>query len=378
MAERPRIYLSPPHLTGSEAQYVQEAFATNWVAPLGPHVEAFEREFASTVGSPYALAVSSGTAGLHLALIEAGVGPGDEVLVSTLTFAASVNPICYLGARPVFIDSERTSWNMDPALLEEELERRARVGRLPKAVVLVHLYGQSADIDPIAAACARYEVPLIEDAAEALGATYKGRALGTFGLAGVYSFNGNKIITTSGGGMLVSADEALVRHARKLATQARDPAPHYEHSEIGYNYRMSNVLAGIGRAQLQVLNDRVSARRRNFDLYRRALGDLAGLSFQEEAPWGLHTRWLTCVLIDPEEFGADREALRLALQAENIESRPVWKPMHLQPVFRDYPCVGGQVAEDLFRRGLCLPSGSSLTEADLDRVVDVVRRCAGR
>ncbi len=378
VAERPRIYLSPPHLTGSEAQYVQEAFATNWVAPLGPHVEAFEREFASTVGSPYALAVSSGTAGLHLALIEAGVGPGDEVLVSTLTFAASVNPICYLGARPVFIDSERTSWNMDPALLEEELERRARVGRLPKAVVLVHLYGQSADIDPIAAACARYEVPLIEDAAEALGATYKGRALGTFGLAGVYSFNGNKIITTSGGGMLVSADEALVRHARKLATQARDPAPHYEHSEIGYNYRMSNVLAGIGRAQLQVLNDRVSARRRNFDLYRRALGDLAGLSFQEEAPWGLHTRWLTCVLIDPEEFGADREALRLALQAENIESRPVWKPMHLQPVFRDYPCVGGQVAEDLFRRGLCLPSGSSLTEADLDRVVDVVRRCAGR
>nr|WP_245302360.1 aminotransferase class I/II-fold pyridoxal phosphate-dependent enzyme [Symbiobacterium terraclitae] len=365
-------------MTGSEAQYVQEAFATNWVAPLGPHVEAFEREFASTVGSPYALAVSSGTAGLHLALIEAGVGPGDEVLVSTLTFAASVNPICYLGARPVFIDSERTSWNMDPALLEEELERRARVGRLPKAVVLVHLYGQSADIDPIAAACARYEVPLIEDAAEALGATYKGRAPGTFGLAGVYSFNGNKIITTSGGGMLVSADEALVQHARKLATQARDPAPHYEHSEIGYNYRMSNVLAGIGRAQLQVLNDRVSARRRNFDLYRRALGDLAGLSFQEEAPWGLHTRWLTCVLIDPEEFGADREALRLALQAENIESRPVWKPMHLQPVFRDYPCVGGQVAEDLFRRGLCLPSGSSLTEADLDRVVDVVRRCAGR
>lgn len=378
VAERPRIYLSPPHLTGSEAQYVQEAFATNWVAPLGPHVEAFEREFASTVGSPYALAVSSGTAGLHLALIEAGVGPGDEVLVSTLTFAASVNPICYLGARPVFIDSERTSWNMDPALLEGELERRARVGRLPKAVVLVHLYGQSADIDPIAAACARYEVPLIEDAAEALGATYKGRAPGTFGLAGVYSFNGNKIITTSGGGMLVSADEALVQHARKLATQARDPAPHYEHSEIGYNYRMSNVLAGIGRAQLQVLNDRVSARRRNFDLYRRALGDLAGLSFQEEAPWGLHTRWLTCVLIDPEEFGADREALRLALQAENIESRPVWKPMHLQPVFRDYPCVGGQVAEDLFRRGLCLPSGSSLTEADLDRVVDVVRRCAGR
>lgn len=377
-ARRPRIYLSPPHLSGEELNYIQEALATNWVAPLGPHVDAFEREFAATVGSPHALAVSSGTAGLHLALIEAGVGPGDEVLVSTLTFAASVNPICYLGARPVFIDSEPLSWNMDPELLQEELDKRARHGRLPKAVIVVHLYGQSADLDPIVAACAQYEVPLIEDAAEALGATYKGRSPGTVGLAGVYSFNGNKIITTSGGGMLVSADEALVRHARKLATQARDPAPHYQHSEIGYNYRMSNILAGIGRAQLRVLNERVQARRRNYEFYRQALGDLAGLSFQPEAPWGTHSRWLTCVLIDPEEFGADRETVRQALESENIESRPVWKPMHLQPVFRDCPRVGGQVAENLFRHGLCLPSGSNLTEADLCRVVDAIRRCAGR
>lgn len=378
VAKRPRIYLSPPHLSGEEVRYILEALTTNWVAPVGPHVDAFEREFAAAVGSPYALAVSSGTAGLHLALIEAGVGPGDDVLVSTLTFAASVNPICYLGARPVFIDSEPLSWNMDPELLREELDQRARNGRLPKAVVVVHLYGQSADLDPIAAACARYEVPLIEDAAEALGATYKGRSPGTVGFAGVYSFNGNKIITTSGGGMLVSADEALVRHARKLASQARDPAPHYEHSEIGYNYRMSNILAGIGRAQLRVLHDRVRARRRNFEFYREALGDLAGISFQPEAPWGTHTRWLTCVLIDPQEFGADRETVRQALESENIESRPVWKPMHLQPVFGDCPRVGGQVAENLFRRGLCLPSGSNLTEDDLFRVVDAIRRCAGR
>lgn len=378
VARRPRIYLSPPHLSGEEEKYVREALATNWVAPLGPHVDAFEREFAITVGSPYALAVSSGTAGLHLALIEAGVGPGDEVLVSTLTFAASVNPICYLGARPVFVDSEPLSWNMDPDLLQEELDKRAREGRLPKAVVVVHLYGQSADLDPIAAACANYEIPLIEDAAEALGSTYKGRSPGTVGLAGVYSFNGNKIITTSGGGMLVSASEVLVQHARKLATQARDPAPHYEHSEIGYNYRMSNILAGIGRAQLRVLHDRVQARRRNFEYYRRALADLAGLSFQPEAPWGQHTRWLTCVLIEPDEFGVDRETVRQALELENIESRPVWKPMHMQPVFRDCPRIRGEVAESLFRHGLCLPSGSNLTESDLCRVVDAIRRCARR
>jgi dTDP-4-amino-4,6-dideoxygalactose transaminase len=263
---------------------------------------------------------------------------------------------------------------MDPALLEEALETRARAGRLPKAVVLVHLYGQSADIDAIMAACARYHVPVIEDAAEALGASYKGRAPGTSGISGVFSFNGNKIITTAGGGMLVSPDGALIRHALKLATQARDPAPHYEHSEIGYNYRMSNVLAAIGRGQLPVLADRVAARRRNFDFYVEALGELPGLTFMPEAPWGIHNRWLTTLTIDPREFGADREAMRLALEAENIEARPVWKPMHLQPVFAQYPVVGGDVAESLFRDGLCLPSGSNLQETDLERVCAVVRR----
>ncbi|MGH7634254.1 MAG: DegT/DnrJ/EryC1/StrS family aminotransferase, partial [Gemmatimonadaceae bacterium] len=272
-----RIYLSPPHMGELEQQYVAETFASNWIAPLGPQVDAFQQEFARALGSEQALALSSGTAALHLALQLVGVGPGIEVFVSTLTFAASVNPILYLGGTPVFIDSERASWNMDPALLAEELERRARAGRLPAAVVLVHLYGQSADLDPVMAACARYDVPRIEDAAEALGATYRGRAVGTFGRAGVFSFNGNKIITTSGGGMLVSADEHLVAHALKLATQARDPAPHYEHSEIGYNYRMSNVLAAIGRGQLSVLRDRIAARRRNFEFYAMAFGDLPGI-----------------------------------------------------------------------------------------------------
>lgn len=370
-----RIYLSSPHMSGKETEYVNEAFASNWIAPLGPQVDAFEQEFAVGVGSPYAAALSSGTAALHLALLLAGVGPGDEVLVSTLTFSASVNPIIYVGARPVFIDSEMESWNMDPALLVDTIESRAKSGRLPKAVVLVHLYGQSANIDPIMEVCNRYGVTLIEDAAEALGATYKGRAPGTFGRAGIFSFNGNKIITTSGGGMLVSADSQLITHARKLATQSRDPAPHYQHSEIGYNYRLSNVLAGIGRGQLTVLEERVLARRRNFAFYEQALSELPGLSFMPEAPWGRHTRWLTCLLIDPAVFGADREEVRQALEAENIESRPVWKPMHLQPVFQPYERVGGQVAEALFRDGLCLPSGSNLTQQDLDRVVSSLRAC---
>jgi len=265
---------------------------------------------------------------------------------------------------------------MDPELLTEALEERARHNCLPKAVVLVHLYGQSADIDPIKEACDRYGVPILEDAAEALGSTYKGKAPGTFGTLGAFSFNGNKIITTSGGGMLVSEDKKLIDHARKLATQARDPAPHYQHSEIGYNYRLSNVCAGIGRGQLRVLEDRVAARRRNFDYYYRALSDVPGIEFMPEAPWGRHTRWLTCLTIDPEKFGATREDVRLALESANIESRPVWKPMHLQPVFSQYEAVGGSVAEDLFNRGLCLPSGSNLTEADLERVVDIVRSCA--
>ncbi len=363
-------------MSGLEQQYVQAAFDSNWVAPLGPNVDAFEAEFCALSGAPYALALSSGTAALHLALIHLGVGPGDEVAVSTLTFSASVNPILYQGARPVFIDSERASWNMDPDLLAEFLAKRARQNRLPKAVILVHLYGQSADVARIQAACAQYGVPLVEDAAEALGATYRGQSPGTFGQAGIFSFNGNKIITTSGGGMLVSADKSLIDHARKLATQAREPAHHYEHEEIGYNYRLSNVLAGIGRGQLQVLAERVAACRRNFAYYAAALGDCPGLSFMPEAEWGRHTRWLTTCTIDPMAFGADREAVRLALEAENIESRPLWKPMHLQPVFAAYERVGGETAEALFADGLCLPSGSSLTEADLARVVAVVRQAA--
>jgi dTDP-4-amino-4,6-dideoxygalactose transaminase len=372
------IYLSPPHMSGREQGYVDEAFATNWIAPVGPHIEAFEREFSEYVGTPHAVAVTSGTAALHLALLLAGVGPGDEVMVSTLTFVASVNPILYLGAQPIFIDSEEASWNMDPDLLTEALAAKARAGRLPKAVVVVHLLGQSADIDRILGVCHHYGIALIEDAAEALGATYKGTSPGTFGRTGAFSFNGNKIITTSGGGMLVSDDADLINWARKLATQARDPAPHYEHSEVGFNYRLSNVLAGIGRGQLSALEDRVAARRRNFDFYTRALGDVPGIGFQPEAGWGRHARWLSAITIDPGEFGADRETVRLALAEANIESRPIWKPMHRQPVFASCHVVGGAVADDLFARGLCLPSGSNMTESDLTRVVSVIGACAGR
>ena len=371
--ETQRIYLSPPHMSGAEAAYVDEAFTSNWIAPVGPHCEAFEREFCKVIGSEHAVALNSGTAALHLALLLAGVQPGDEVMVSTLTFAASVNPILYVGARPVFVDSERRSWNLDPELVVDSIERRGNAGRLPRAIVVVHLYGQSANLKPILEVCDRFGVLVVEDAAEALGAEYEGRSPGTFGRAGIFSFNGNKIITTSGGGMLVSNDGDFVEHARRLATQARDRAPHYEHSEIGFNYRLSNVLAGIGRGQLKVLNERVEACRRNFETYVGSLGDLPGLDFMPEASWGRHTRWLTTLTIDPDRFGADPAQVCLALERENIEARPVWKPMHLQPVFSKYESVGGEVAEDLFRRGLCLPSGSQMSLPELKRVIDVVR-----
>ncbi|MBD2773241.1 DegT/DnrJ/EryC1/StrS family aminotransferase [Iningainema tapete] len=366
-----RILLSTPHMGDRELEFVLEAFDTNWIAPVGPHVDAFEQEFGEVTGASHAAALSSGTAALHLALQLIGVESGDEVFCSTLTFVATANPITYLGAKPVFIDSDRTTWNMNPDLLREALEHRARMGKLPKAVVLVHLYGQSADIDPILSACNQYNIPLIEDAAESLGATYKGRSPGTFGHIGIYSFNGNKIITTSGGGMLVSQDSELVTKARFLATQARDPAPHYQHSEIGYNYRLSNVLAGIGRGQLRVLSDRVAARRRNFEIYASALA-MPGIEFMPEASFGQATRWLTCLTIDPEAFGADREKIRVALNEQQIETRPVWKPLHLQPVFAECECIGGAVAEDLFARGLCLPSGSNLTTSDLERVIGAI------
>jgi dTDP-4-amino-4,6-dideoxygalactose transaminase len=367
-----QILLSTPHMGDRELEFVKEAFDTNWIAPVGPHVDAFEQEFCQVVGAQHAAAVSSGTAALHLALRLIGIEPGDEVFCSTLTFIATASPITYLGAKPVFIDSDRTSWNLDPGLLKDALDRRARLGKLPKALVLVHLYGQSADIEPILKACDRYDIPVIEDAAESLGATYKGRSPGIFGRIGIYSFNGNKIITTSGGGMLVSDDSDIVAKARFLATQARDPAPHYQHSEIGYNYRLSNVLAGIGRGQLRVLGERVNARRRNFEVYQQALGHLPGIEFMPEAAFGRATRWLTCLTIDPAAFGADREKVRIELAKQQIEARPVWKPLHLQPVFDGCECIGGAVAEDLFERGLCLPSGSNLTLEDLERVIQAI------
>ncbi|MFN0179409.1 MAG: aminotransferase class I/II-fold pyridoxal phosphate-dependent enzyme [Gemmatimonadales bacterium] len=368
------IPLSTPHLDGSERRFVAEAFDSNWIAPLGPQVDAFEGEFADAVGSRAALALISGTAGLHLALVLVGVQPGDEVMVSTLTFVASVNPIRYLGAVPVLVDSEANSWNLDADLVAETLRAKARAGRLPKAVVAVHLYGQSADLDPIAAACNEYGVPLIEDAAEALGARYGERSPGTIGRLGVFSFNGNKIITTSGGGMLVGEDPALIAKARKLAAQAREPAAHYEHTEIGYNYRMSNLLAAVGRGQLRALESRVEARRRNFEQYRANLEGLPGIDFMPEAPWGRHTRWLTTLTIDPGRFGADQEAVRSALAAASIEARPVWKPMHQQPLYRDVERIGGSVADRLFERGLCLPSGSNLSPSAIDRVSAAVRQ----
>ncbi|HZU81709.1 MAG TPA: aminotransferase class I/II-fold pyridoxal phosphate-dependent enzyme [Polyangiaceae bacterium] len=367
-----RIYLSPPHMGSAERELLLEAFDSNWIAPLGPHVDAFEREFAARVGVAHAAALSSGTAALHLALLLLGVGSGDEVVTSTLTFAATANAITYVGARPVFVDSNRETWNMDPALLAEELEACARRGRLPAAVVVVDLYGQCADLGPIAEACARFEVPLIEDAAEALGATYRGRQAGSLGAIGVFSFNGNKIITTSGGGMLVSDRADRVERARFLATQARDPAPHYEHSTIGHNYRLSNLLAAVGRGQLRTLDEHIRARRAHNAAYRQELAGAPGIELMPSAPYGEPTCWLTCVTIEPASFGATREQVRLHLESHDVESRPVWKPMHLQPVFAGCRVRGGTVAADLFARGLCLPSGSSLTSAERRFVVEML------
>jgi pyridoxal phosphate-dependent aminotransferase EpsN len=359
-------------MSGHEQTYVADAFSSNWIAPVGPHVDAFEREFAAHLGARHAVAVSSGTAALHLTLHILGLERGDEVLCSTLTFAASANPIVYEGGTPVFIDSHPSSWNMDPALLQAELARCARRGKLPRAVIVVDLYGQCADYDAICGICQAYEVVLIEDAAEALGATYKGQAAGTFGWGNVFSFNGNKIITTSTGGMLVTDDRQLAETARSLAQQARDPAPHYQHSRIGFNYRLSNVLAAIGRAQLAVLEERVAARRRNCAFYQEAFGGEPGITFMPEAVYGRTNRWLTCILVDPQVFGASREDIRLHLEAHNIESRPVWKPLHLQPIFQHCRMVGGGIAEALFDQGLCLPSGSNLAEQELHGIAETL------
>ena len=373
MKTPPRIYLSPPHMSTADRKLLLEAFDSNWIAPLGPHVDALEREFAEKLGMREAVALSSGTAALHLSLRLLGVQTGDEVLTSTLTFAATANAITYCGASPVFLDSDRQTWNMDPNSLEDELRDGDRRGRLPKAVVVVDLYGQCADHDSIETICARYDIPIVEDAAEALGAWYKNRPAGSFGHAACFSLNGNKIITASGGGLLVSQDVELCRQARYLATQARDPAPHYQHSQIGFNYRMSNLLAAVARGQLQVLDDRVTARRQNSVFYHDALAELPGIDFMPEPEGFFSTRWLTCLTVDPRQFGCDREAIRLHLESQNIESRPVWKPLHLQPAFAGRRYRGGAVAEALFRDGLCLPSGSSLSPEDLARVAQCIR-----
>ncbi len=367
-----KIYLSPPHLTGDEGQMVQRVLDSNWIASFGPEVKTFEKEFAELVGVDHALAVSSGTSALHLALRLAGVKPGDPVLCSTLTFIASANPIVYLGGVPVFIDSEPDTWNIDPDLVEAELEERARLGTVPKAMVVVDLFGQSADYDRLQSICDRYEVNVVEDAAEALGATYKGSAVGSLGRFGTFSFNANKIVSASQGGMLVSNDSTAIEAAGFLASQAKDPAAHYQHSTAGYNYTMSSVLAAVGRAQLKVLPDRIESRRNNFIRYREQLGHLPGIGFMPEASYGRSTRWLTCITVDPQLAGTTREKIRVALDLAGIESRPIWKPLHLQPVFEHCPRRGGRVSEGIFERGLCLPSGSNLTHQDIDRVCQAV------
>jgi dTDP-4-amino-4,6-dideoxygalactose transaminase len=369
-----RIYLSPPDLTGRELAMLGEAVASGWLAPLGPQVDAFEAEVASRLGVPHAVALSSGTAALHLALLALEIGDGDTVWTSSLTFAATANAIAYVGATPVFVDSTPATWNLDPGLLAEELDRAARVGALPRAVLGVDLYGQCAEWEPIIAACRHHGVAIIEDAAEALGATYRGRSAGSLGDVSILSFNGNKIITTSGGGMLLASRKTWADRARHLATQAREPVLHYEHRVVGYNYRLSNLLAAVGRAQLVDLERRVDVRRAIRERYRAELGNLAGWSFMPEAGYGRATFWLTCATIDPEAAGETRDDVIARLAAVDIEARPVWKPLHLQPVFAGCRALRGEVAERLFRDGLCLPSGSSLGSRDQDRVIEAVRR----
>jgi dTDP-4-amino-4,6-dideoxygalactose transaminase len=368
-----RIYLSPPHVGLAERRLLLEAFDSNWIAPLGPQVDAFEREFAEMLGVDHAVALSSGTAALHLALLVTGVQPEDTVVTSTLTFAATANAIRYAGAEPVLLDSESSSWNMDPQLLEDELRESEARGRMPKAILVVDVCGQCADWDAIRALCRRYEVTLIEDSAEALGATYRNRWAGTLGDVGCFSFNGNKIITTSGGGMLVTPNTDWAKRTRHLAAQARDPAPHFEHSCVGYNYRLSNLLAAVGRGQLAALEDRVARRRANFEFYYRELGDLPGITFMPEAPFGRATRWLTCLLVDPKVYDVTPAHICATMASEQIEARPMWKPMHQQPVFAGCRVRGRQVADHIFRCGLCLPSGSNLSDRDLRRVVTAFR-----
>jgi dTDP-4-amino-4,6-dideoxygalactose transaminase len=357
---------------GTEQDYVKEAFETNWIAPLGPNVNSFEHAIKENLGNDvYVAALSSGTAAIHLGLQLLGVQQGDEVLCQSFTFSASANPILYLGATPVFIDSEKDTWNMSPVLLREAIEDRIKVNKVPKAIIAVHLYGMPYKVEAIQSIAKEYNIPVLEDSAEALGSTYMNKACGTFGAIGVLSFNGNKIITTSGGGALVSGNKAYADKAIFLATQARDDAPHYQHSHVGYNYRMSNVLAGIGRGQMEVLQDRVDSRRANFEFYEHTLGALEEIEFLSEPKGYYSNRWLTCILTPSFEM---RERIRLALLDENIESRPLWKPMHLQPIFKDYKQFTDGTSGSLFDRGLCLPSGSNLGRTDLERVADCIKK----
>ncbi|QNG58487.1 aminotransferase class I/II-fold pyridoxal phosphate-dependent enzyme [Bacillus sp. PAMC26568] len=372
-----RIYLSPPHMSGREQKYINQAFESNWIAPLGPNVDAFEKEMADYLGAKSAVALSSGTAAIHLALKLLEVKKGDYVFCSTLTFVASANPILYEGAIPVFIDSEPDTWNMSPEALTQALIDAEKRNQLPKAIIVVNLYGQSAKMDEITAICDLYAVPIIEDAAESLGSTYKGKNSGTFGKFGIFSFNGNKIITTSGGGMLISDEAELLEKARFLATQARDTAPYYEHSETGYNYRLSNILAGIGRGQLEILDDRVRSRREIFEFYKEQLSELPGVHLMPELAETKSNRWLTAITINEEEIGKNAAALIQLLEKENIEARHIWKPLHMQPLFSDvlfYPYSEKQiVSEELFNSGICLPSGSGMSREDQLIIINCIK-----
>ncbi|RIV74378.1 DegT/DnrJ/EryC1/StrS family aminotransferase [Flagellimonas aequoris] len=366
-----KIWLSPPHMGGNERAYVNDAFETNWIAPLGPNVHEFENAIEEYVANGvHAACLTSGTGAIHLGLQLLGVGVGDEVLCQSFTFAASANPITYLGASPIFIDSERDTWNISPSLLEEAIKDRIATGKKPKAIVAVHLYGMPYKIEEVHAVARKYEIPVLEDSAEALGSVYKGFQCGSFGDIAILSFNGNKIITTSGGGALLCKDKLIKEKAVFLATQARDNAPHYQHSHIGYNYRMSNVLAGIGRGQMEVLEERVAARRANFEYYEKNLSNISEISFAKEPQGSLSNRWLTCILTPSFDV---REKIRMALEKENIESRPLWKPMHLQPIFEKSISYINGVSEDLFEKGLCLPSGSSMEVSDLERVCEIIK-----
>ena len=375
--ENERIYLSPPHMGGTELAYIQNAFDTNWIAPLGPHVDAFENNLSGFLQVKACAALSSGTAALHLALIQLNVQPSDYVICPTFTFSASANPILYQKAIPVFVDSEKETWNMDPELLEEAVQFCLRQNKKPKAIIVVHLYGMPAKLKAIQKIADDHGIPIIEDAAESLGSTYYGKHTGSFGTFGILSFNGNKIITTSGGGALVSSNIEAIKKTRFLATQARDPAPHYQHSTIGYNYRMSNICAAIGRGQMEVLSNRVDSRKKNFNYYQSRLSVLPAITFLPEPENVSSNRWLTTIQIDSKQTNATPNTIRLALESLNIESRPLWKPLHLQPIFAQFPSFVADISTNLFFNGLCLPSGSALTEAHLDRICSSVEATIG-